>query len=114
MNLYVDGGTKPGGIYWSVADDTDVMARCTSNLYRTNQEAEYQALIWGLDLAAFLKGPVTIHSDSRLVVNQFNGQWKVKAAHLRPLLKRAREAAEELDVEVVWVPRMEILRRLGH
>lgn len=125
VHLYVDGGVmgskNPGdGVYWSVAQDLEsghtkiLVARHESYEYRTNNEAEYLALIAGLKQASRLDGPVTIHSDSKLILNQFNGVWKIKMAHLKKLWNRARSEARRLDVQVVWAPRKENVRRLGH
>jgi ribonuclease HI len=51
----------------------------------TNNQAEYRALIRGLELATkHTTGQVDCYSDSQLVVNQLNETWKVNKK-LRPL-----------------------------
>jgi len=57
----------------------------------TNNEAEYLAVIEGIRTAELLKitGPVTIVSDSQLVVNQILGAWKCKEPRLQELKLRA-------------------------
>ena len=59
---------------------------------KTNNEAEYLALLRGLSKAAEL-GIVhlDVKGDSSLVVNQVNGAWKVKKEHLVPLWRAARD-----------------------
>lgn len=53
----------------------------------TNNEAEYQGLILGLQLALkYGAREVVIHGDSILVVNQLLGQWNVKNERLSRLL----------------------------
>jgi ribonuclease HI len=49
---------------------------------------------------------VRVRADSKLVVEQVKGAWKVKQAHLRPLLERARSLlAAYAEVDVQHVPR---------
>lgn len=69
--------------------------------------AEYRALIRGLE-AARLRGieHLRVCLDSALLVNQLNGNWKVKAEHLRPLHERAASLIEQFaDIKITWVPR---------
>lgn len=54
----------------------------------TNNEAEYRALIKALDCATgHCRGEVEHFSDSELLVKQLNGQYKVKAPNLKPLIE---------------------------
>ena len=59
---------------------------------KTNNEAEYLALLRGLSKAADLGiCHLDVKGDSSLVVNQVNGAWKVKKEHLVPLWRTARD-----------------------
>lgn len=73
----------------------------------TNNVAEYRALIATLEAAAeFPARAIRVHGDSALVVNQVLGRWKVKAAHLAPLLRAVETAAARYErVDYVHVPR---------
>jgi ribonuclease HI len=73
----------------------------------TNNVAEYQALIAGLEAArAFPARVVRVRADSMLVVEQLNGRWRVKQNHLRPLHARAKELLDGYDeVDVAHVRR---------
>lgn len=57
----------------------------------TNNVAEYQALLLGLE-AALDHGVVNllVRMDSELIVKQLSGAYKVKAPHLRPMFDQAR------------------------
>jgi len=56
----------------------------------TNNIAEYRALILALEQAQKLKAKyLTLYSDSQLIVNQIRGEYKVKDAKLKPLLRKA-------------------------
>ena len=64
----------------------------------TNNVAEYRALIAGLEAVAHRSRArvVRVRADSKLVIEQVRGEWKVKHAHLRPLLDEARALLAEL------------------
>ncbi len=56
----------------------------------TNNVAEYRALLLALTRAEELGADeIEIRSDSRLLVEQVNGNFRVKAEHLKPLLAEA-------------------------
>ncbi|OPZ61929.1 MAG: bifunctional RNase H/acid phosphatase [Synergistetes bacterium ADurb.Bin520] len=72
---------------------------------RTNNEAEYEALIMLLeevDRRGFCKGVVL--GDSRLVISQMRGEWKIREPRLRALAERARSLVHG-DVRFEWIPR---------
>lgn len=73
----------------------------------SNNQAEYQGVLLAIRLAK--KHGVTIlkiHSDSQLIVNQVNGKWKIKQAHLMPLRDLVWEEAKEFEmIEITWIPR---------
>jgi ribonuclease HI len=73
----------------------------------TNNQAEYRALIIGLQAAAeYQPERVTVRMDSELAVRQMNGQYKVRHPEILPLYVRASELAQSLpDVTFVHVPR---------
>lgn len=77
----------------------------------TNNVAEYTALVKALEwlVASNLSSErVEIKSDSQLVVNQLNGDYKVKAKRLLPLYLKVLLLKDRLhDVEIKWVPREE-------
>jgi dinuclear metal center YbgI/SA1388 family protein len=95
-HLYTDGGARgnpgPAGIGARlmtaggdvVEDVSDYIGKATNNV------AEYQALIAGLEVALD-RGieRLDVFLDSELVVRQVNGQYKVKDAGLKPLHAQA-------------------------
>jgi len=74
---------------------------------KTNNEAEYLAMIAGLELALNNNfNEIIIYSDSELLVNQINGKYKVKAKNLRPLFDQVLDVLDEFaKYEVTWIPR---------
>jgi ribonuclease HI len=71
----------------------------------TNNEAEYQALIDGLKAVAEWKPErLEVYLDSKLVVEQIKGTYRVKKAELQPLYKQATELLggfEEVEIKHV-------------
>jgi len=74
----------------------------------TNNVAEYSGLIAGLELARDLAPGATIEvrMDSKLVVEQMSGRWKVKHAAMKPLFEKARALAPA-GTTYTWMPRAE-------
>jgi len=73
---------------------------------RTNNEAEYEAVIAGLlicSLSDFVD-PI-IYTDSAVVANQINGNWQCKNEALVPLLMTVQDIREEYSVRGVQVKR---------
>lgn len=72
----------------------------------TNNVAEYRGLIAGLQLAAehAPDADVEVRMDSKLVVEQMAGRWKVKHPSMKPLAEQARALADRV-VGWTWVPR---------
>ena len=75
----------------------------------TNNQAEYQALLIGLQEAIKLApARLIVRMDSELIVRQLNGEYRVRNRDLLPLHNRARELMQQLaDVKVEHVPREE-------
>lgn len=73
----------------------------------TNNEAEYEALITALQSAKELKkNHLKIYTDSSLLANQINGNWRVRDPKIAVLYKRAKELISEFEqVKVHYIPR---------
>jgi ribonuclease HI len=99
----VDGGSRgnPGpAAIAAVATDPagEVLAERAETIGEaTNNVAEYRALLLGIDLARELGAKQSeFVGDSKLIVEQVKGNWKVKQEHLRPLQREATRALEKL------------------
>lgn len=110
---YFDGASRgnPGdaGAGACIVDGADVIWECAEYLgVRTNNEAEYSALICLLKEAkARGLGGFEIRGDSKLVVSQVRREWKINLPHLRKLAGEAWELMEGMNVKLSWVPRNE-------
>ena len=73
----------------------------------TNNVAEYSGLLAGLRLAAALDptARVEVRMDSKLVVEQMSGRWKIKDRRLAGIAAQASRAFDPALVRYTWVPR---------
>ena len=114
VSIEADGGSRgnPGpagyGAVVRTADRSTVLAETKQAIeFATNNVAEYRALIAGLDDAVKLGATeADVFMDSKLVVEQMSGRWKVKHPDLIELHAEARKLASRLDrISYAWVPR---------
>ena len=90
------------------ADRSTVLAESKQAIGRaTNNVAEYRGLIAGLDDAVKLGATeAAVLMDSKLVVEQMSGRWKVKHPDLVELHAQARALASQFDrISYAWIPR---------
>lgn len=114
--IEADGGSRgnpgPAG-YGAVvfsADHQTVLAERKESIGRaTNNVAEYRGLIAGLEAAAEAGATeVAVSMDSKLLVEQMTGRWRVKHPDLIPLNQRAKDVAAQFDrATYAWIPRAE-------
>jgi ribonuclease HI len=77
---------------------------------RTNNQAEYEALIAALESTVELHvEEVTCHLDSQLVVKQVTGEYRVKNSELRQSWRKVQELRKNFKkITFVSVPRTNI------
>ncbi|WP_072688440.1 bifunctional RNase H/acid phosphatase [Rhodococcus marinonascens] len=111
-----DGGSRGnpgpagyGAVVFDATHNTVLAQRWESLGVATNNVAEYRGLIAGLTAAAELgASTVDVRMDSKLVVEQMSGRWKVKHSDMIPLQRNASEIARQFEqVSYTWIPRAE-------
>jgi ribonuclease HI len=121
MRIYTDGGSRgnPGHAAIGVVAHQVVNNQLSAELFSfgmylgdslTNNEAEYSGVIEALKKVKSQKSKINsiqFFLDSLLVVNQLNGLWKMKQAHLRELLITIRSLEQEVGASVSYthIPR---------
>ncbi|SFK57061.1 bifunctional RNase H/acid phosphatase [Geodermatophilus ruber] len=110
-----DGGSRgnpgPAGYGALVRDAATgrVLAERAESVGRaTNNVAEYGGLVAGLQAALDLnpQAEVEVRMDSKLVVEQMSGRWKIKHPDMQKLALQAQQIARQLGgVRYTWVPR---------
>jgi ribonuclease H / adenosylcobalamin/alpha-ribazole phosphatase len=73
----------------------------------TNNVAEYTALVLALEAAFEISSTasVVVRMDSKLVVEQMSGRWKIKHPDMMQLGAKVQKLIAGKDVEFVWIPR---------
>ncbi|CAL9430000.1 bifunctional RNase H/acid phosphatase [Streptomyces sp. enrichment culture] len=109
-----DGGSRgnpgPAG-YGAVVSDAvtgETLAEASEYLgVVTNNVAEYRGLLAGLRAAHELDPTATVHvrMDSKLVVEQMSGRWKIKHPDMKPLALEAGRVFPADRVTYEWIPR---------
>jgi ribonuclease HI len=112
--LRTDGGSRgnPGPAGAGFVIEVDGVVVCGAGRFlgeTTNNVAEYEALVWGLEnVSALGHRRVRVLADSELVVRQVTGVYRVKNAGLKPLFLRACELLRGFEsTEVAHVRREE-------
>lgn len=121
LQLYCDGGSRsnPGPSGLGVAGyhvDVDGHKECIfeKGVFLedcSNNLAEYLALREALNYALSSDyNNIELYSDSKLIVEQVNGRWKVKSNDLKELAQSAISRIQSLrkhgcQISVTWVPR---------
>lgn len=115
--LYTDGAARgnPGpaaiGIVITDSRGKEMLSRGKAVGRMTNNEAEYRGLIFGLELARSLHADeIEIRTDSQLLAQQINGDYKVRALNLKPLYSQAQRALLHFRWRIQYIPR-ELNRR---
>ena len=112
--ITADGGSRgnPGpAAYGAVVYENDKIIKEVGAAIgvASNNVAEYQGLIAGLKAANEIDPAATIlvKMDSKLVVEQMSGRWKVKHPNMKELAKQAFATHDPKLVSYQWIPREE-------
>lgn len=110
--LFADGASRgnpgPASLGAVLVRDGEEIARICKPLgVRTNNYAEYSAVIAGLEyvIEHALEKDLLIKMDSKLVVEQLSGRWKIKHPDLMELARVAQALLRQLDATLEWIPR---------
>jgi len=111
--IEADGGSRgnPGpAAYGAVLKDADtgevIAEDGTAIGIATNNVAEYNGLLAGLRMAAEYapEADIEVRMDSKLVVEQMSGRWKIKHPDMKPLAIEANRLAP-FGTTYTWIPR---------
>ncbi|WJY68480.1 bifunctional RNase H/acid phosphatase [Corynebacterium auris] len=114
VTVYTDGGSRgnpgvagSGSVVYGPQGETLAEIAYVVGQKSSNNVAEYTGLLRGLEAAAEAgASEVEVYMDSKLVVEQMSGRWKIKHPDMQKLALEARALAERFDaVTYTWVPR---------
>ncbi|GFH34416.1 bifunctional RNase H/acid phosphatase [Streptomyces pacificus] len=109
-----DGGSRGnpgpagyGAVVRDAASGQPLLERAEYIGVATNNVAEYRGLIAGLKAASELDPHARVHArmDSKLVVEQMSGRWKIKHPDMKPLAAEAARIFPAGRVTYQWIPR---------
>ena len=79
---------------------------CKNGCYATNNEAEYMSLIRAMEHSVENEMEnINVFMDSKLVVNQVNGSWKINFPHLQLLKDQVDTLRQSIGLRVTHVRR---------
>jgi probable phosphoglycerate mutase len=109
-----DGGSRgnPGpAAFGTVVKDAEtgevLVERAEAIGVASNNVAEYRGVIAGLEEAHRIDpdAAIDVRLDSKLVVEQMSGRWKIKHPDMRELALQARDIHDMSSITWTWVPR---------
>lgn len=111
--LFTDGGSRgnpgPSATGVVIFDMEDNVVKKSSKYLgiTTNNQAEYQALLQGLELAAKLGvEELSVYMDSELIIKQLQGLYKVKNPDLKPIYDKVKAISSDFaKISYTHVPR---------
>ncbi|MGQ9586791.1 MAG: ribonuclease HI family protein [Thermoplasmata archaeon] len=134
LDVYTDGASRgnpgPAAIGYAIRDRAGSVLEKDAKYIgtRTNNEAEWEALLWGLEKTLErTKGKVVFHSDSLDVVSWVSGGFATRDERMREYRGRVLDLTDLFDsFDIVYLPREdprmrfvddlvnEVLTREGH
>ncbi len=103
IKIYVDGSSigNPGksGIGYLIYKENVIIKKESTYLgIQTNNYAEYMALIFSLiESLSINEKKCVVFTDSKLLCEQINGNYKVKSQNIQPLFTLAKKLISKLD-----------------
>jgi probable phosphoglycerate mutase len=113
--IRADGGSRGnpgqaayGALVYDAASRTMLNCEGKAIGIASNNVAEYSGLIAGLEMARAINpaAEIEVRMDSKLVIEQMAGRWKIKNPDMRKLAVRANEL-RPAKITWTWVPRNE-------
>ncbi len=112
LKIYTDGAARgnpgPGACAFIFVKGETIIYSDSKYLGSvTNNKAEYNAVIAALKKAVeYTRWNVHVYSDSALVVNQLNGEWRITKEHLKVLYDEVMQHKGRFEkVDFFWVGR---------
>jgi len=97
VSVYTDGGARgnpgPAAIGIIIVDEENKILEEHKELLgvKTNNQAEYLAIIKALELALKYGSEIQCYSDSELMINQLLGRYAIKNEELKKLIQAVKE-----------------------
>ncbi|XP_030939649.1 uncharacterized protein LOC115964491 [Quercus lobata] len=111
-NIYTDGSSNKqaggAGVVLISPEVNRIECMIQLKFSTSNNEAEYEALIAGLDLARVAGAKnMTIHCDSQVITGQVNGSYECKNERMKKYLDKVKGRIGSLQIKFIQIPREE-------
>ena len=111
-NIYMDGSSnkqaRGAGVVLISPEEDRIKCMIRLEFSTTNNEAKYEAVLLGLDLAKVAGAEAAIiHYDSQVMVGYINGNYKAKGEQMKELSMVKSKMSEKFSVKFIQIPREE-------
>ena len=111
-SIHTDGSSNRhaggAGVVIQTPDGDKIECMIRLKFPTTNNEAEYEALVAGLDLAkAAGVENMIVHCDSQVITSQINGDYECRNEMMKKYLEEVKNRTDSLEVRFVQIPREE-------
>ena len=111
-NIYTDGSSNRraggAGVVIQTLEGDKIQCMIRLDFSTTNNKAEYEALVAGLDLAkAASVENIVVHCDSQVVTSQINGCYECKNKRMKRYLQEVKYRINDLEIKFIQIPREE-------
>ena len=111
-SIYTDGSSNQhaggAGVVIKTPEGDKIECMIRLDFPTTNNEAEYEALVAGLDLAKAAGAEnMIIHCDSQVITSQINGDYECRNQRMKKYLEEVKNRIRSLEVKFVQIPREE-------
>ena len=112
LKVYTDGWSRGNpweaglGVYITDREGKALERRYKYLGITTNNVAEYTGALYGIKRARELGATeIELYMDSKLVIEQLQGNWKIKNEYLRQLASDIKYHLKDISISYNWIPR---------
>ena len=111
-SIHTDGSLNRhaggAGVVIETPDGDKIECMIRLDFPTTNNEAEYEALVVGLDLAKAAGAEnMIVHCDSQVIISQINNDYECRNERMKKYLEEVKNRIGSLEVRFVQIPREE-------
>ena len=111
-SIYTDGSSNQhaggAGVVIQTLEGDKIECMIRLDFPTTNNKAEYEALVAGLDLAKATSAEnMIVHCDSQVIMSQINGDYECRNERMKKYLEEVKSRISSLEVKFIQIPREE-------
>ena len=111
-SIYTDGSSNQhaggAGVVIQTLEGDKIECMIRLDFPTTNNKAEYEALVAGLDLAKAASAEnMIVHCDSQVITSQINGDYECRNERMKKYLEEVKSRISSLEVKFIQIPREE-------